>query len=238
MAKLYGIAGASGSGKTFSLRTLNPAETFFISPTKTQLSFNAKGYKRFDNDTGEGNFVQVADVTVLPTWLDYIDQNRPDIKNLIIEDISHYATGYTLNEGFRQKANGKEQWSRWEEMAARMYQGILQKPRLLRDDLNVITIYHLTTKFGPHGEMAEIKLPGNMLHNQIDIKSYYMVFICTDVLRFDKQNPIPAEERYRFVTQDDGFYPAKTPGGMFDDIYIPNDIAAVIARDREYSTIL
>lgn len=37
-----------------------------------------------------------------------------------------------------------------------------------------------------------------------------------------------------FVTNDDGVYPAKSPVDMFSDIYIPNDMGAVIKQVENY----
>lgn len=42
---------------------------------------------------------------------------------------------------------------------------------------------------------------------------------------------------YQFVTNSDGYLPGKTPLGMFDadkELYIPNDLAAVIERFKDY----
>lgn len=36
-----------------------------------------------------------------------------------------------------------------------------------------------------------------------------------------------------FVTNDDGFFPAKSPVGMFD-LYIPNDLGFVVNKIEEY----
>jgi hypothetical protein len=32
---------------------------------------------------------------------------------------------------------------------------------------------------------------------------------------------------YQFVTNNDGQYPAKSPIGMFNELYIPNDLGVV-----------
>ena len=39
---------------------------------------------------------------------------------------------------------------------------------------------------------------------------------------------------YRFVTNNDGTYPAKSPMDMFDKTYIPNDLGAVSKAIDEY----
>ena len=41
-----------------------------------------------------------------------------------------------------------------------------------------------------------------------------------------------------FVTNYDGQYPAKTPAGMFDELYIPNDMSIVIEAINKYNNEL
>ena len=41
---------------------------------------------------------------------------------------------------------------------------------------------------------------------------------------------------YVFQTNSDGITSAKTPMGMFEDLYIPNDINAVINTAKKYYT--
>ena len=36
------------------------------------------------------------------------------------------------------------------------------------------------------------------------------------------------------LTNDDGMYPAKSPYGMFEELYIPNDLGYVLARANAY----
>lgn len=38
----------------------------------------------------------------------------------------------------------------------------------------------------------------------------------------------------QFVTNYDGQFPAKSPVGMFEETYIPNDLGYVISKVEEY----
>lgn len=46
----------------------------------------------------------------------------------------------------------------------------------------------------------------------------------------------PSEKKSirQFVTNDDGTYPSKSPFGMFEELYIPNDLGYVISRANAY----
>lgn len=39
---------------------------------------------------------------------------------------------------------------------------------------------------------------------------------------------------YQYVTNNDGVYPARTPAGMFNETYIPNDLGLVSSKIDEY----
>jgi hypothetical protein len=39
---------------------------------------------------------------------------------------------------------------------------------------------------------------------------------------------------YRFVTNNDGTFPARSPIGMFEDITIPNDFGYIVEKIDEY----
>jgi hypothetical protein len=41
-------------------------------------------------------------------------------------------------------------------------------------------------------------------------------------------------ERYKFVTNDDGVRPAKTPFGLFDELDIENDLKLVVEAINNY----
>jgi hypothetical protein len=38
---------------------------------------------------------------------------------------------------------------------------------------------------------------------------------------------------YQYVTNNDGVYPARTPAGMFNETYIPNDLGLVSSKIDE-----
>jgi hypothetical protein len=48
---------------------------------------------------------------------------------------------------------------------------------------------------------------------------------------FDEKNKRSIRQ---FVTNDDGVYPAKSPIGMFEELYIPNDLGFVTEKVEEY----
>lgn len=108
MAELIAIVGASGSGKSTSLRNLDPKSTFIINVTGKSLPF--PGYKknytpfRQDPETKKfiGNLYNTSDVNKIAQALKIIDKTRPDIKVVVLED-SQYLMGFEMMDRANEK---------------------------------------------------------------------------------------------------------------------------------------
>lgn len=94
MSDLIGIVGNSGSGKSTSIRTLNPENTFIINVAGKSLPFRGakKNYKPLIKDSkGKfvGNLYHTSDVTQISKILIVVDKTRPEITVVIIEDAQY-----------------------------------------------------------------------------------------------------------------------------------------------------
>jgi hypothetical protein len=240
MSKLLGIVGPSGSGKSTSLRNLPAEETFIISPHKAELpipGFAAK-YKKIDAKGENGNFYMTKDIKKMAKLVKKVatEDHYKHVKYLVIEDITHFFNSMTLSDSFRNQNSGNAAWSRWGDFGADVYQALFGHEDF-REDLWVITMFHPESYMTPQGERLKIKTPGNLLDREVDIPSYFTNIVYATVLPVDRNDPQPPSERYRFVTNDDGYCPAKTIMGAFDDLYIPNDTMAVISRLEELASV-
>jgi hypothetical protein len=233
MSKLIGIVGKSGSGKSASFRNLPSEETFIVSPSKSELPIPgfAKKYKHIDNKGSNGNFYMTKEISKMARIAKKVgtSEEYKHIKYLILEDNTHFFNAMTLSDGFRGQNSGNAAWARWGDFGADVYKALFGHEGF-RDDLWVITIFHPDTTMTPEGEVLKIKTPGNLLDREVDIPSYYANLLYTKVLPVDRTDPKPQSERYKFVTNDDGYHPAKTMMGAFEDLYIPNDLKAVLDR--------
>ncbi len=83
MANCVIVMGASGTGKSTSIKGLNPAETVVFNILGKKLPFkgSAKVYNK-DNK----NMFQVEDYSTLNQFLTGVDKNAPHVKNVIIDD--------------------------------------------------------------------------------------------------------------------------------------------------------
>ena len=230
MSKLIGMVGFSGSGKSTSLRNLPPKETFIVSPSKGELPIPgfAKNYVKSKNGATEGNFHMTNKIAKLPPIMKAVNEKRPEIKYLVIEDVTHFFNAHTLGDAFRKDT---DTWGRWGAFGAAVFQALFDKT--YRDDLWIILMCHPESYMTPHGERLKIKSPGTLLEREVDIPSYFTNLLYTKVDPIDPSDPKPASERYKFITNDDGYAPAKSMIDAFEELYIPNDIYAVITRLTE-----
>jgi hypothetical protein len=76
------------------------------------------------------------------------------------------------------------------------------------------------------------KTTGKMVNDYITPEGKF------DIVLYGKQSYDEQEKKVtkQFVTNYDGQFPAKSPVGMFEQTYIPNDLGAVIETVNEYYT--
>ena len=107
MAKVIGIMGESGAGKTASCRNLDPATTFYFDCDKKGL--NWKGWKKQYND-GLNNFQQTNLPSIVLKVLHNINESEKakHIKTVVIDTIN----GIMVAEEMRNvKVQGYGKWT-------------------------------------------------------------------------------------------------------------------------------
>ena len=83
MANNVIILGRSGTGKSSSIKTLDPKETVIVNVLKKKLPF--KGSQTLYN-TDNKNLLNMDDYTQVINMLQYIDKSMPNVKNIVIDD--------------------------------------------------------------------------------------------------------------------------------------------------------
>lgn len=91
-SKLIGIVGETSTGKSTSIKNLNPEETYIINVAKKELPFKGSG-KMYN--TENKNYKEVDDANEISRLLKTISDKAPHIKNIVIED-SNYIMGFTM----------------------------------------------------------------------------------------------------------------------------------------------
>ena len=83
MANVCLILGKSGSGKSTSIKTLNPKETVVFNVLKKRLPF--KGSNKLYNEENK-NLFNLDDYSQIVSYLQGIDKSATYVKTVIIDD--------------------------------------------------------------------------------------------------------------------------------------------------------
>lgn len=225
------IVAESKSGKSTSLgnipelgiKGVDPKETLLINVKGKPLpyagweeDYNAIG---FDKPPTTENYLESTDSGLIIKTMEYFSQNRPDIKNVIIDDFQ-----YVIGDEFMATAlkTGFEKFSR---MGKNTYD-ILNTGLNLRSDMTFVILTHSEeTRSG-----YKIKTIGKMLDEKITLEGLFTVILYARSIRDSSTKKVSKQ----FVTNNDGEYPAGSPFGMFKELYIPNDLGLVIETAKNF----
>jgi hypothetical protein len=219
-SKLIGIVGATGTGKSTSVKHLDPKETYIINVAKKELPF--KGSEKLYNAENR-NYKEVDDANEITRLLKTISEKAPHIKNIIIED-SNYIMGFNIVSKATEVG-----YTKFSLMAKDMVE-LMREARKLRDDIKVFYFSHPET-IEDGGDIIgyKIKTAGKLIDNQVLLEGLLTVCLYTYV----EENK-DGSTSYSFVTNRFKKFPAKSPDGMFDEIKIPNDLSYVCKKLDEY----
>lgn len=223
------IYGESGSGKTTSLRNMDPATTFIISTTGKPLSF--KGWKKkyipfkIDKETKEisGNYYVSSNSEQVLKMLKVINSKLPNIKTVVIDDMQ-YIMSYEFVDRATEVGYGK-----FSEIAQHMMD-ILRYSEQMRDDCTMCFLTHadnIGTEIDPK---YVIKTVGKLLSEKVTLEGLFTYIFFTKVEEGDD-----GKMQYKLVTNNDGRCLAKTPMGMFDELEIDNDLNEILKVIKEYN---
>lgn len=208
------IMGESGSGKTTSLRNLDPKTTFIIDSDKKGLSW--KGWR--DGFSGEKkNYLKTDFPQVALQALQKVntDKSYKHIKVLVVDTINGLMVA---DEMRRSKEKG---YDKWQDLAQSIYD-LVDYALTVRDDLTVIFIAHTQTDHDDNGFMwTRIKTSGRKLDKIVLESKFGTVLLAKCV-----------DGEYKFETQSN-FSTAKSPMGALEK-EVPNDVAAVLEALKEY----
>ena len=218
MAKVIGVMGESGSGKTTSMRNLDPKETFYIDCDKKGL--NWKGW-RSQYNVDNKNYWSSDSYSVVAGLLNKINSqdNLKHIKYVVIDTIN----GIMVAEEMRILAmQSGDKRSAWSDLASHGWE-LINTCLTLREDLTVIVLCHSETISDDNGIVrTRIKTNGRKLEKLV-LESKMTTVIWS----------VRQDGKYKFILSADGST-CKVPLGAFANDECENDITIVIKALEDY----
>lgn len=196
------ILGESGTGKSASMRNLDPTEVLLIQPVRKPLPFRAAGWRRYGPDVKDANIFQTDDARKIVAAL-----QRTQRKIVVIDDFQ-----YIMANEFMRRTN-ETGFSKFTEIGKNAWD-ILNAANDLPEDVRVYIMSHVETA---DDGRTKIKTIGRMLDEKITLEGMVTIVLRTVV----------RDGQYLFATRNNGSDTTKTPMGLFDAELIDNDLAQV-----------
>lgn len=218
MANKALIFGESKTGKSTSIRNLDPSTTFIINVADKAPPFKGwkKCYTPFSSKERTGNTVSVSRADHILQVMTIVDKELPNVKTLILEDYQ-YMSGFEFMARIRETG-----FQKFNDIANNILLTSQIKPKEMREDLIIFYLNHEEDKSDEKGvTKIKAKTCGQLIDKLITFEGLF-----TTVLRSNKRKGEKGIE-YFFETQTDGITTAGTPMGMFDAAEIPNDLELV-----------
>ena len=218
MAKVIGVMGESGSGKTTAMRNLDPKVTFYLDCDKKGL--NWKNWREQYN-TEAKNYWSSDSFSVVSGLLTKINEKDDfkHIKYVVIDTLN----GLMVAEEMRILAmQSGDKRSAWSDLAQNGW-ALINKCLTLRDDLTVIILCHSETISDDNGVIrTRIKTNGRKLEKLV-LESKMTTVVWA----------VRQDGKYKFILSADGST-CKVPLGAFEADECENDIMIVLKALEDY----
>lgn len=205
------VLGESGTGKTTSLRNVNPDESFLVQAVRKPLPFRNK-WKQLDQSTMQGHIIHSDNCAFIS---EVIDKASSLGRNKVFIDDFQYIMA---NEFMRRSQ--ETGFTKFTEIAKHVWELILSATNAA-PEVNVYFLAHTETN-----ESGKIKAKtiGKLLDEKITLEGLFTI-----VLR-----SVVDDGKYLFSTQNSGMDTVKSPMGMFETRLIENDLNTVDQTIRKY----
>lgn len=232
MGKIVAILGSSGDGKTTSTiinpdgkfnpqdyHGMNPKTHFILNLDRKSLPFPAGMWGK-----EQKNYTEPTDFPSIKRALEAVAK-MPDVKSIAIDTINIYLAMKEFND--RRKMT----FDQWRDVANDIIELNMLCNTILRDDQIAYIFGHTMLQTQPDGtEKTVFSVIGKKL-TKVPPEGFYPIVLMTRVEYGDD-----GDNKYYFQTKAN-HSSAKTPLGMFDEFEIPNSLALVDSKVRDYYKI-
>lgn len=203
MSKSILIEGLPASGKTVSLRNLNPKETFWINADGKCGAW--KGFDKLYNKTNK-NYMKTADLDQIIGVMKIINEQQKQIKFIVLD---------TINSAILKKemTDKTQSYAKWVDIGQFGYD-IVNIANDMREDLVVILVGHTSV----NDEGFENLVTNGRKLEKIQLPAYIsVVLLCRH-----------EDDKYKYVLRSANCS-ARVPFGYFEGVdEVENDIVPVL----------
>lgn len=253
MSKIL-ILAATGFGKTSSIGPitkedflragipdteilgLNPSETFIISCSNKNLpiprwrQFYQKAEYADFIQNGKGNLVVTNNADQIVNLISLVNANKKRVVNIVLDDNNYVMQDYYMSKAL---TTGFDVFKKIGAMMGGIFN---EMEKVSAEKKNFIMMAHMEEYKDSNLDTLSYryKTVGKMVNDYITPEGKF------EIVLFGKQTTIQVDGRNvvkkQFVTNYDGQYPAKSPIGMFPDLYVPNDLGYVLNQIKAYES--
>jgi hypothetical protein len=198
------ILGKSGSGKSTSMRNLDPKDIMIIKVINKRLPFNESTFATWDKESKTGSKFATDDYTVIKALLSRMEEVGKKI--VVIDDIQ-----YLMANEFMRRAS-EVGFTKFSEIAFKMWDLLDFIQNKIDPDMRVYMMSHIDEEDGSQ----KIKTIGKMLDDKVCLEGLATIVIGSSKIKDD----------YVFETQTNGRNTLKSPIGMFEKTE-PNDLKII-----------
>ena len=217
MAHSVLIIAESGTGKSTSIRNLNPKETFIINIANKPLPFRGwkKDYTMISKDNPKGNMTATSTTAGIIKAIQHVNDKMPHITNLVVDDWQ-YMSSFEYFDRAHEKG-----YDKFTQIAANLAQ-VAKMPKDLRDDLYIFFMTHSEEATDINGHRkVKAKTIGKMIDNTLTLEGLFSIVLFGRVIKEEDKLV------YGFDTQNNGENTCKSPMEMFEEFFIDNDLQFV-----------
>lgn len=218
MAKVIGVMGESGAGKTTAMRNLPPAETFYFDCDKKGM--NWRGWKE-QYSVEKKNYYRSDMFSIVAGIMKKIngEEQFKHIRYVVIDTLNSLMVAEEMRILAMQSGDKRSAWS---DLAQNGW-GIINQALEMRDDITVIILCHSETISDENGIVrTRIKTNGRKLEKLV-LESKMTTVVWA----------VRQDGKYKFILSADGST-CKAPLGAFERDECPNDIMTVIKALEEF----
>lgn len=199
------VLGDSGTGKTRSIKSLNPQETLIIQPITKPLPFKSGDWKKWDSTEKKGSKIHCDDYMKIRAIIHKAESYGK--KYIVIDDAQYLMLNDELSRtdeiGFKKFTD--------------MAKSYVELIKFIANDSSNLIVYLMThTETNEQGEI-KAKTTGKMIREKVVLEGLFSI-----VLRCHAK-----DGNHFFTTKTNGMDCVKTPEEMFEENEIENDLTLV-----------